>query len=637
MNRTLGVSAALAIQCLAAVASADGLSVPLDVVSAGAIKLNGVLSDWPQAMTPLHVKVSGAPGTGADLSVRVALAFDDQSLYVAGDVTDDKLVRTASYGEGEDHLSLVIVFPNEGSGATPFEVNLFPGDPGNVGGAVFLKGSGKIEKAQLVEAPQKGGYTFEAKIPWSTFPPASKTRVGLRGVVRFHDNDGSGVKGVVGSSSESSPARMPRMPIDAERGIEESLAKEKGLTGAPQDDVIADVTGDELRERVVRWDQFVIVCGPHFREGKEFLFHDLAVEKSMIPSFEVKDVTGDAKAEIVVKKRLGSGNKWREVLQILGVPGEAATTLFLHEIGMSTDAGAIQNSVRFSSRQIEIGVGTSTASQATWSETPETSFDGALLPWGTIKSQTYQWDGSKFGKTKEEAKAAGGDGDKPVKARSEGPAQPPPARPPTADEMQDQLLALYKRDRKVGAKESPRFDLAANVADDAQNERVLVFGRDLVVFGRGFLKGAGYVSLAVGFADAKDVLAVTTRDLTGDGRAEILVRGVLHMKAPKDLGAGTVDREVLLVYSVQDNKVVRVFGAETGLSLGDRRLTSTLAFLPTAKGTTLSLGPGHAVGWDEKSYPYKQDSSPVGALEPLVLPWTDSPVRYAWTGQAFSR
>jgi hypothetical protein len=631
MKRSLALSALATVLSAASLASADGLAVPLDVVASGTIKLNGVLTEWTQAMTPLNQKASGSTATSA----RVALAFDDSGLYVAGDVNDAKLHRTSSYGEGEDHLSLVVAFPEGGS----VELLLFPGDPGNVAGAITAKGSGKVNGAQIVEAPHpaKDGYTFEAKIPWSAFPQGAKTRVGLRGVVRYHDSDGTGVKGVIASSTESTPSKMPRLPIDAERGIEEVFAKEKGLSGAPQDDVVMDITGDDMKERVVRWDQFILVCGPHLRDGKEFSIHDLAVEKTMIPSFEVKDITGDGKAEIVVRKRVGSGQRWREVLQVMGMPSDQLSNVFLHEVGMSTENGAIQNSVKVSSSGIEIGLGTSTATAATFKEAPESSFDGTLLPWGTVKSQTYKFEGGKFNKVKEETKPAGGEGDKPVAKAQEGPPQPPAARPPTADEMQDQLLSLYKKDRKVGAKEQPRFDLAVNVAEDERNERVLVFGKDLVVFGKGFLKGTGYIALGLGFADPKDVVSVTTRDLTGDGHAEIIVRGVMHVKAPKDLGTGTIDREVVLVYAVDGGKVVRVFAAETALVLGDKRISSTISFVPGAKGTTLVLGAGHAVGWDAKSYPYKQDTAPVGALEPIVLPWTDGTVSYSWNGSAFSR
>ena len=164
--------------------------------------------------------------------------------------------------------------------------------------------------------------------------------------------------------------------------------------------------------------------------------------------------------------------------------------------------------------------------------------DPLLLPWGTIKSQTYEWNGKAFTKAREEKQAAGV---RPI-ARNRRPAAEsarpmslaPVARPPTADEMQDQVYALYKRDRRMISKERPRFDFAVDLAEDGRKERVLLHGRDLVVFGKGFKGGAGYAFLTLEqFTDARDIIDVAVRDITDDGKAEILVRGVLHACLPR--------------------------------------------------------------------------------------------------------
>ena len=49
-------------------------------------------------------------------------------------------------------------------------------------------------------------------------------------------------------------------------------------------------------------------------------------------------------------------------------------------------------------------------------------------------------------------------------------------------------------------------------------------------------------------------------------------------------------------------------------------------------------GPGRATDWNEKSYPFGQDTGPVGGYEPLILPWGNAqPARYKWNGQSFAR
>lgn len=640
LHRSLTTPALLATLLLSTAVRAEGLAVPIDLMAAGAIKVNGVLTDWPASMTPLRSKVSGNPGAGKDLEARVGLAADDDALYFAADLTDDRLTRTASYGQGEDHFTLVLAFPGEGAAGnfSVLEVDVFHGDPGNVAGAALIRGA-KVGGASVVEAPKadKSGFTVEAKIPWAALPPAARVRVGLRGAVRYTDSDG-GLKGVLGTSAESQPGKMPRLPTDAERAIEESFAKEKGLTGAPQVEFIADVTGDDQRERVMLWDHFVLIAGPHFRDGKQFHFSDLGVDRGQIPLFEVRDLAGTGKAQLIVRKRKGGGTGWREVLEVQAMSGDALAPIFAHDVGVSTDAGTIRSNVKLEPKQIEISLGDGSGlSAATFALAPEAGVEPLLLPWGTVKSRTFRHDGTRFTKSREEAKPAGDPGSSGPRAPAapEVPAPPPP-RPPTADEMQDRVLDLYRKDRKVDAKARPRFDLATDVAEDRQNERILVFGRDLVVFGKGFQGGQGYTALSVGFADARDVSDVTTRDLNGDGKAEILVRGVQKIEAPKDLGKGELVRELLLVYSVQGGKLVRVLAAETGMSVGDNRVSGTIAFLPAARGLDLQLGPGHSVGWEQKSFPIRQETAPINGIEPLVLPWS-SAVRLRWSGAGYAR
>ena len=109
------------------------------------------------------------------------------------------------------------------------------------------------------------------------------------------------------------------------------------------------------------------------------------------------------------------------------------------------------------------------------------------------------------------------------------------------------------------------------------------------------------------------------------------------MSAPKELGPGKVERDVLLVYSLIGGKLTRVFAAETGLAVGDKRLLGTVTLVPGAKSHEIVLGPGVGVGWDKATWPYKQDTTPVGGIEPLVLPWSDASARYKWSGAGFTR
>jgi hypothetical protein len=262
--------------------------------------------------------------------------------------------------------------------------------------------------------------------------------------------------------------------------------------------------------------------------------------------------------------------------------------------------------------------------------------DPLLFPWGPIRSQTYEWNGKTYIKTREEKQAQS------HVARARARTLPPPARPPTPDEMQDQVYALYKRDHHVSGNEKPRFDVATDIAEDERIERVLVHGRDLVVFGKGFKGGAGYAYLTLEqFNEPSDVVDLSARDITDDGKAEIFVRGVMRSKAPKESGIkpGTiVGREVLLVYSVGPRGISRVFGAETGREIAGKRVQGAVAFLPGAKGLDIEVRPGQAFGFTDRTYPFTQDRDKVGGLEPLLLPWGGAAqARYHWDGTQFVR
>jgi hypothetical protein len=56
------------------------------------------------------------------------------------------------------------------------------------------------------------------------------------------------------------------------------------------------------------------------------------------------------------------------------------------------------------------------------------------------------------------------------------------------------------------------------------------------------------------------------------------------------------------------------------------------------KGNEIELGPGKAAEWTQASYPFQQENTASGGVEPLLLPWSGlSPVRYRWNGTAFVR
>jgi hypothetical protein len=112
-------------------------------------------------------------------------------------VTDDTLRG------GADHVKVVIGFP----GGKIQEIALYPGQPGKTAGSVKIPGGKVVPGAKVIEAPRSGGYTLEASVPWTAFPEAATTRVGLRAGLFVHDDDGAGVDAVVVGARVSRAAR----------------------------------------------------------------------------------------------------------------------------------------------------------------------------------------------------------------------------------------------------------------------------------------------------------------------------------------------------------------------------------------------------------------------------------------------
>jgi hypothetical protein len=106
---------------------------------------------------------------------------------------------------------------------------------------------------------------------------------------------------------------------------------------------------------------------------------------------------------------------------------------------------------------------------------------------------------------------------------------------------------------------------------------------------------------------------------------------------PDDLGPGEMIRSVVLVFQVRGGAIERVFAAEVGRQVGDKRITANIAF--AAGGShPIELTPGKAVGYDEQSYPWRQKEAPTDGFEPLLLPWGGiARVRLRYDGTAFVR
>jgi hypothetical protein len=636
-------------------AGALASSLRLDLIDKDSpVKLDGVLKEWP-ARTAVKTPVKGT--LDDKTSFAVAVQYDDTKIYVGGEVADDGFVRTSRFGDSEDHASLTIAFPVGSGGAlVAYEVSFFAGRPGETTGAVkFTSGSRRgqeVAGARIVEAPAGGGYTFEASIPWSAFPEGRLVRVGLRGVARYYDSDSLGtLESIIATApgDAASAASLPSLPTDPEQAMIEGLLAPKGLLAqAAKFDVVADVAGDAMKERIAVFDRYLTICGPSYRQGREYFFRDLGGD---LMKLDAREVTGRNKEDLLLRRRFsmqGTDREWFEVWSIMPGSDEPVAT-FGQEIAVISGAKHLDNAVHVAGREIEVSVEPAVGWDATTYREPIASDVGPILfPWGAVKSRTFRFDGSRFLKAKEVAQAPApgvtvpgqpAPPDTYVSTLAAARAQEPPT--PSVKKGGDlgaQVLALYKRDHNVPEGTAARVDLQVQAAGDARPERVVLVGRDIVVLGPGFKNGTGYASITLNqFTDPSDVKDVSARDLNGDGAADLVVRGVRHVTAAGS--SEPLDIEAMFVYEIKNDALSRIFAIETAREQGQKRIQGLVQFVPASdhKQFEIDVRPGIAKGWTEKSYPWAQEQPQAGALEPLLLPWGGiASLRYAWSGTAFS-
>ena len=67
-----------------------------------------------------------------------------------------------------------------------------------------------------------------------------------------------------------------------------------------------------------------------------------------------------------------------------------------------------------------------------------------------------------------------------------------------------------------------------------------------------------------------------------------------------------------------------------------KRVLGSVLFVPHGRGVAIELGPLRALGWTEQTYPFPEDTTAAGGLEPLLLPWSErGPRRYVYRGGSF--
>lgn len=622
--------------------SARAADVILDHLAPGAIKLDGKVKEWP-GTNPGNETVKAGKVTATFFA-----GYDDSGLWVGAEVA-----KTGGIADG-DCVSLTVAFPRSGvakggEGLSAYEVGFYPGKPGSASGTVKLRsGSGKtLDGAKIIEANRSGGgYTLEGFVPWSAFPEGKKTRAGLRGALRAYDANGA-IK-ATGGGSVDAPGSLGFLLTEPEQSLPAALASKKQNFKDISFEVLADVTGDPLDERMFFIGRSLYVLGPGFKEGKQWLGVDLGAD---VVGVEARDVTADGKSDLLLTTRSKDGSTTREALSVWAFSGAVPTRVFSHENLVSSGDNALKDLITFAGGKKPSITVTYDKPKGftvdTYAQPIASDIDPILFPWGAVKERTFVWNGALFTKDKETAQKAIAPkpvGDPPKAGPASGetgkgfePTKPAEPLPPAGDLV---VLAIkqFKKDKGLAADATPRIETPATVIPGKKG-RAELFGRDLVIA----TGDGGYAVLGLNrFASEKDVVEITAKDLTGDGRDELIVRGMLRAKLTGGATEKEVLREVMLVYSPKPQgkglALVPVFGAETGRTIGSDYVNTDFRII-TAKGSTpgkIEIMKGKAKGFTKATWPFTKEE-PTPGLEPILLPWgSETSIVYSWSGDKFS-
>lgn len=618
-----------ALASLALPAGAAAQAAGIRVVEVDSVRVDGSLGDWRGArFTPV--------GQGTDASMRFALGHDDEGLYVAAMVFDERLVRTSSPGAREDAVILTLSMPQR-RGRRAVDLFLFAGVSGRGAASAGLGAFGRrprpLSGVRIVEGPLRRGrgYVLEAFVPFSVLPGGERWEE-ARANIRYRDVDQEARPEV-----ESEPALIdgvdarhldrlvPLMATGGASGALGEFLNARGLGAArPSHDLRGDVAEDGRPERVFVVDRFLVITGPGYRGGSGYGYHQLPIEQaSDVRDAELRDLTGDGQRELVIVLRQRNAQGERDLWQVMDLSGDSPRAIFGLEIRKAvTGSGSVEARVRVlrarrGAPEIEVRAHRASGLDAeSYQEAPAADVEPILLPWGPIRARRYRWSGRGFEQTTEQANPRYRP---PAPERATREAAPTEPAAPT----EEQLLAAFRREARIRRGARPRFRMQANFAGDRAQETGLVYGRQLVIVGPGIQGGRSFLTYSIPAPTDDDLLDVSAADVTGDGRAELLFRVRQRF--------GEVEREVLAVHQVTERGFPRLLEVEVKRTQGDRVIENQVV----ARRGRLEIRPGRAVGWDASSWTFTR--SEQDSAEPLLLPWQDRAVRYRLRGGRLAR
>src|SRR5215470_4022369 len=374
-------TALLALILYARASAAPPTELVCTLAGAGLIHVDGLLDDWEGIAA-----LTKADADPKDAALAVRCAYDAERLYIAVDVSDDRLIRTKQKTADEDHL--VFLF-----GAQTLEIYPASAEHGAklAWGWIGKKGGSKVTVADSL---QKHGWSVELALGLRGLPGYERGAPGVTVAIELHDVD----------SFTDRRTQTILSTGDVLLSFEEAAAGLKAFLdgvhlhrGDVTLDVAAEVDGEPGLERVVAAGKLIGLVGA----GYTYLELPVASARDVL-SVELADLGGTGRQNLVVRTvERGNGGS-REVLSIWSAKGREFTRLFAHEIAKQVGKNRLADSWQLVPRgrggkggmDLVIKAGEATGfTPATWNETPATDMVPILLPWGEKKQETWHFEG----------------------------------------------------------------------------------------------------------------------------------------------------------------------------------------------------------------------------------------------------
>ncbi len=200
-----------------------------------------------------------------------------------------------------------------------------------------------------------------------------------------------------------------------------------------------------------------------------------------------------------------------------------------------------------------------------------------------------------------------------------------PALAGSAANATNDLVALFARQHNFQLTDS-FLDRSANIAGDAGVERVVVFQGYAVAAGPGISGGSRFAYVQFPQRQRDDLIEPGLRDVTGDGRQDLILR--VRSTEPSGLV-----REVLTVYGAPNgaDQLSQLFAAETARSMGANRVASRATY-EGSNGIRITADGG--TGFTAQNYPRVAENGVIPALTPwgenrvVVYRWSDAGQRF---------